>query len=186
MKYEKVVAIDLETTGFSKEKHQILEFGAVAYFPKTEEQRRFSCLVLVDDIPGNITALTGIDKETLTLEGAKPLCEALKEFENFVKEDAAKIIIVGQNIRHFDIPFLVFNGGVDWRKNPPFYVVWDTCQFEIMNGGKGLRDLHALCVKYKVAHNKRAHRALFDAEKAFYVFLKQYTKNKQGVNFTKA
>jgi DNA polymerase-3 subunit alpha (Gram-positive type) len=172
MRFDKVVCIDLETTGFSKSKDQILEFAAVAHFPKTDAQRFFNCLVDCKDIPQHITALTGISEQTLKDEGATPIKEALAAFEAFVNEDGERILLVGHNIKAFDLPFL------GWQVKT---FIWDTLEVERERKHKP-NALADVCKRYGITQTQQ-HRALDDAKAAFEVFLKQYAKDRKMLKF---
>ena len=51
------VAFDLETTGLYPRRDQILQIGAVAFTPSTEDCEEFSCLVRWDRVSGDPFAL---------------------------------------------------------------------------------------------------------------------------------
>lgn len=96
------VLVDIETTGFSPIKDDIIEIGAI----KVEENKiinKYSQLIKINRLLSPaITRLTGITDEML-LEG-KETTEVLKEFINFVNED----VIIGHNV-NFDLGFLYHN-----------------------------------------------------------------------------
>ncbi|MDY0301433.1 MAG: 3'-5' exonuclease [Trichlorobacter sp.] len=77
------VVADLETTGLSSEKHEILEFAAVLSDPDGAILKEFSALVSVKDVPPEITRLTGITSEDVRSHGI-PLADAFKAFVEFV------------------------------------------------------------------------------------------------------
>ena len=93
------VLVDIETTGFSPIKDDIIEIGAI----KVEENKiinKYSQLIKINRLLSPaITRLTGITDEML-LEG-KETTEVLKEFINFVNQD----VIIGHNF-NFDLGFL--------------------------------------------------------------------------------
>lgn len=96
------VLVDIETTGFSPIKDDIIEIGAI----KVKENKiinKYSQLIKINRLLSPaITRLTGITDEML-LEG-KETTEVLKEFINFVNED----VIIGHNV-NFDLGFLCHN-----------------------------------------------------------------------------
>ena len=93
------VLVDIETTGLSPTKNEIIEIGAI----KVKENRiidTFNTLLKIDGyLNPFITRLTGITNEMLR-EGAEQK-EALESFINFTGEE----IIVGHNV-NFDINFI--------------------------------------------------------------------------------
>lgn len=93
------VVIDIETTGLSEEKNQIIEIGAVKCVD--EECTYFQSLVRINGtIPKNIVELTGISDEMLTAEG-RACGDVLKDFLAFIQG----FDLVGYNIG-FDLAFL--------------------------------------------------------------------------------
>lgn len=97
--------LDIETTGFEKEKDSILEVSAVR-FDGQKEVARFDRLVLVDhEIPENIVSLTGITNDLCESEGIE-LSQLQQELEDFLEPDD---IIIGHNIS-FDTGFLKAKG----------------------------------------------------------------------------
>jgi DNA polymerase III alpha subunit (gram-positive type) len=172
MRYDKIVCFDLETTGFSKTKHEILEIGAIAYFPVSGEKRYFSLLVQVKELTKEISELTGIT----SLENAIPLRVALRSFKYFINEDAENVLLVGHNVKAFDMPFLSVNG-CDLSK----YAVWDTLEVERERKQKK-NALADVCKRYDL-EQKQEHRALDDAKAAFEVFLKQIAKDRKMLKF---
>lgn len=93
------VVIDIETTGFSPSKNEIIEIAAMKVDPNGEVTS-FQTLIKPDnEIPDLITNLTGISNDMV--KDAKNIKEALLEFDQF-KED---YILIGHNVS-FDIGFL--------------------------------------------------------------------------------
>lgn len=94
------VAFDLETTGLSPVKDEIIELSAVR-FRDYKAVSAFTTLINPDSsIPSAVTRITGIsDKDTVT---APSIGEILTQFTEFVGQDA----MVGHNIRAFDLKFL--------------------------------------------------------------------------------
>ncbi|MDO4565438.1 MAG: 3'-5' exonuclease [Clostridia bacterium] len=93
------VVIDIETTGLSSCRNEIIELGALRV-RDGEIRDSFSSLVKpLRRVDGFITALTGITNEMLT--DAPKLREILPDFMGFVGGD----IVVGHNV-NFDINFI--------------------------------------------------------------------------------
>jgi CRISPR-associated protein Cas2 len=99
--FEKVIIIDLETTGLNIDKNQIIEIGAIKYVDG-EIINKFSTLVKIDNpIPNEIQDLTGISEEMLLDNGIDEK-EALLQLREFIARD---YLIVCHNAR-FDLSFL--------------------------------------------------------------------------------
>ena len=78
------VVADLETTGLSAEKDEILEFAAIRVESDGSVAGEFSVLVRASaSVPAAITRLTGITQATIDGEG-RPLPEAMRAFVTFV------------------------------------------------------------------------------------------------------
>ncbi|TKX30452.1 3'-5' exonuclease [Campylobacter estrildidarum] len=97
IKEENFCIVDIESTGGIK-KGQILEIGAVK-IRNSKEIDRFSSLIKVDQIPENITELTGISSDMVA--NAPNLTQVLKDFKLFLKDS----IFVAHNVR-FDYGFI--------------------------------------------------------------------------------
>lgn len=96
---ERVVLIDLETTGLQPDRDEIIEFGALRLDGGREEE--FSCLVRPQrPLPKAITELTGITDALLQEQGLAAE-QALGRFLAFVGRDK----LVGYNLS-FDMAFL--------------------------------------------------------------------------------
>lgn len=79
------VVIDLETTGLSPMKDEILEIGAV-HIVSHEVKDSFSTLVKIKQrVPADIMALTGIREDAILREG-RALKEALSLFLEFIED----------------------------------------------------------------------------------------------------
>lgn len=190
MLFDKIVAFDLETTGFSPMRHEILEVGAVAHFTRWGEMQTFSELVKVRDLTPKATEITGITADML--EGADPWKEVQERFFKWVFDKADKVLLVGHNIRAFDVPFIVANcghaDGRRWAKLP----FWDTMvahrekarpkRLKIGQPPKAPpADLLSVLKFYRLEIDGAAHRALPDAQAAYQIFLKQYAADNKGI-----
>lgn len=97
------VSLDLETTGFDKEKDSIIEFGAVKFDLNGEKERLQFFVKSEIPIPPIVSHITNIYDEDL--KDAKPISEHIKEIEEFIGD----LPIVGHNIE-FDTGFLKSKG----------------------------------------------------------------------------
>jgi DNA polymerase III epsilon subunit family exonuclease len=96
---ENYTVIDIETTGLSGYKCQIIEIAAIRYRDH-EESGRYASLVYAEYIPGFITGLTGINQRMV--DNAPVESVALDELIDFIGDD----ILIGHNIARFDAPFI--------------------------------------------------------------------------------
>lgn len=102
------VVFDLETTGLDTKNDRIVEIGAVRVRDGqiTDE---FATLVNPEcEIPQKVIDIHGITNEMV--KDAPTIAEALLMFNEFIGGD----ILVGQNIRDFDLPFI-------WRDCEAYY-----------------------------------------------------------------
>lgn len=158
------VLVDIETTGLSPQKDDIIEIGAMK-IKDNQVVDTFNTLLKIDrKVPSYITKLTGITTEMMESEG-RDTTEVLKEFMDF----AGSNIIVGHNV-NFDINF-----------------IYDKCEkhlniplsndfIDTMKIAKRLVDtpnykLGTLAEYFKVDYNG-AHRGLKDVEITYEVYNK--------------
>jgi DNA polymerase III epsilon subunit-like protein len=108
------VVLDIETTGRSKEKNEVIKLaGLILDSSGVEiEDANISDLVKPNrPIPGYITELTTITNDNVSMALSFP--EVADKFLRFISEQAdnkgnvQQIILVGHNAKGFDIPFLV-------------------------------------------------------------------------------
>lgn len=96
------VLVDIETTGFSPIKDDIIEIGAIKV-QNNQIMEKYDQLIKINRILAPFTTkLTGITDEML--QTGKEISEVLKDFINFTGKD----IIIGHNIT-FDLGFLSYN-----------------------------------------------------------------------------
>ena len=125
----KIAFCDLETTGLSREKHEIIEIAGVIW-DNTED-------LIVDTfheyikpnvrIPPIITQITGITNNTVM--NARKSWDVLPEFYSWLKVHGVKII-AGHNFKSFDSKFL--EAQVNRYKLNERYAI-DLSAYEIMD-----------------------------------------------------
>lgn len=94
------VLVDIETTGLSPQKDDIIEIGAIKV-KDNEVVDTFNYLINIGrNVPSHITKLTGITTSMLQSNG-KEATEVLQDFVDFAGDN----IIVGHNV-NFDINFI--------------------------------------------------------------------------------
>ena len=115
---DNIVTLDFETTGFSAERDEIIQVGAIKYRNGFEIARFDRYIQPRQVIPYRITQLTGITEQMV--QDAPPLAHTLIELYNFLKDET----IVAHNAS-FDLRFLRENF---YRHGIPYdnYPVIDT------------------------------------------------------------
>ena len=197
--WDKIIAYDLETTGYSVKKHEILEIGAVVYYPLSEYTETFSVLIGVKNVPEEITHITGITQGEVDAHGV-PLLQALKDFNKFVYQDSAKPLFVGHDLIRFDNAFmnrdLITRGLPRILERDSFDTLLQTRADLLKLTGRSFKkrqadakkrrpkektNLAAACDIYKVKVNGSFHRAATDADASLRIALKQIKRNKFNV-----
>ena len=161
------VLVDIETTGLSPQKDDIIEIGAIRVQNNKIVDTYSSLINIEKKVPSYITKLTGITTEMLTSEG-KEAETVLKEFVDF----AGNNIIVGHNV-NFDINF-IYDKCEKYLDKPLSNDFIDT-----MKIAKRLVDtpnykLGTLAEYFEVDYNG-AHRGLKDVEITYEVYNKLKT-----------
>jgi len=95
------VVVDIETTGLSPDKSEIIEISAIKVINGSEEETFSRLIKPKGRVSSFITSLTGITNSML--ENAFDLENVLTEFKNF----SDGYVIMGHNVK-FDIRFLNF------------------------------------------------------------------------------
>lgn len=95
------VVVDIETTGLSPEKSEIIEISAIKVLGGIEKETFSKLIKPKRKVNSFITSLTGITNKML--ENANDLSETLEEFKEF----SNGYVIMGHNVK-FDIRFLNF------------------------------------------------------------------------------
>ena len=182
------VIFDLETTGFSKDRHHIIEIAAKILGPDSTpvDNGTFHSLVRPPSpIPGMITELTGISNEDVARAPALP--EVLFSFIHFMRDTTTtfhvekkiridNIVLVAHNGKRFDIPFLLTSMERNnlpnmWSEEPRFGLSIDTVELS----KKGIQSVasrsvpasYGLGVLYQFITGENfdsAHRAMSDVD----------------------
>lgn len=97
---ESYTIIDIETTGLSLHKDQIIEIAALKIVNNVVTQKMTALINIAEPLPYEIVKLTGITDEILSKEG-QPSKDALKTFLKFIDND----LLVCHNAQ-FDIGFI--------------------------------------------------------------------------------
>lgn len=150
--------VDIESTGGVKN-GKILEIGAVK-IQNNKELERFESFVKVDEIPQNITELTGIELDMV--KNAPNLTQVLEAFRLFLKDS----VFIAHNVK-FDYNFIsksLYECGFGILLNRRICTI-DFAQCCIENSHYGLDALKEI-LGIKSVH----HRALNDALAATEIF----------------
>jgi len=160
------IALDIETTGLSKEKNDIIEIGATKFDDNKIIDRYQTLISINGDIPEIITHITNI--KTADLEGAPNLEDIQDDLLDFIGD----LPIVGHNIS-FDIDFLAEKGIVLNNKS------YDTLPLSgILLPGMYSYSLSIITEKLGIIHENQ-HRALDDAiasAKLFQILIRKITE----------
>lgn len=158
------VLVDIETTGLSPQRDDIIEIGAIKVKNNEIVDTYTSLINIKRNVPSYITKLTGITTEMIFTEG-KASKEVLQSFMDFAGDN----IIVGHNV-NFDINFL-------YDKCEKYLNTYLSNDFiDTMKIAKRLVDtpnykLGTLAEYFEVDYNG-AHRGLKDVEITYEVYNK--------------
>ncbi len=175
MKNKNLAFIDIETTGFDIEKHEIIELGCVIVSQK-------------DGVVGDIIEefelkiqpqrLEDADPEALSINGynesAWMFAVSLEQAMQTLSEKTKDCIMVAHNIA-FDYSFIAKAFAVTSVPNQMFYAKMDTISFAYAKLHKDPTvtrySLGALCERFGI-ENERAHTALADTRATVEVYRK--------------
>lgn len=81
---QEFVVLDLETTGLSPDRDEIIEIGAIRFNRDSDHHRGFQAFVIPENgIPKHITEITGITPQMINDKGEN-LHDVLAEFVEFI------------------------------------------------------------------------------------------------------
>ena len=153
------VVFDLETTGLSNTRDEIIEFGGVKIKNREEIGRKQMFINPKRTIPAHISNLTHITQNDV--DSAKPIEEALEELLDFIGDS----ILVAHNAT-FDVGFMnaaCRKTGHKELTNP----VIDTLplSYAMLPDDQKRFNLGSVCRHYRVSYDgEGAHRADYDAD----------------------
>lgn len=169
------VVIDLETTGYSSKRDEIIEVGALRV-TNNKADGKFSALIRTcNSIPQSVTKLTGITDEMLKSNG-RDICEVLNILDHMVGNYA----IIAYNA-NFDMSFL-YRAYERYLGKPLMNDFIDMLPMSrrALPSLEHYR-LNDVCTALGVS-NQHAHRAIHDAyaEYRCYVIMRQRLLNQYG------
>ena len=162
---ESFVIIDIETTGLAAEKDEILELGAIRIQDGKCVDQYQQLILVQNEIPETITALTGIENASVKANGI-PIQDALAAFYDFIGSS----MVLGYCI-DFDKKFLE----TESQRNGMDFPEMDT--YDVMQAAKskikGLRSykLETIANVLEISA-KQEHRALADCQLLYQVYCK--------------
>lgn len=165
------VVFDVETTGFSPVKDQIIEIGAVKIDSSGTVISRFSKFIKlykVDRLSPKIKELTQITDNMLELQG-NDVHDVMEEFITFIGDS----LLVAQNAK-FDMSFMA-GYFIEFHKLTYSRICFDTIKFaKVLKPNEESYRLALLAPMFNVEYDPNAHhRADYDAEITSKVFAAQ-------------
>lgn len=147
-----MIILDLETKGFTPEKSEIIEFGAVLVDEEYTIIGQYSTLIQPREMPSEfIQDLTGITEYMLV--SAPPL----EEVKEFISQYLLGHALVGHNIKVFDLKFLQHYGII--TSEPEIIDTLELAKQRLTTPKYSLEFL----VEHLHLSEKSAHRALEDS-----------------------
>ena len=156
------VLVDIETTGFSPVKDDIIEIGAIRVENNQIIQKYNQLIKINKNLEPFTTRLTGITDEML--QTGKKISDVLKEFISFTGKD----IIIGHNVT-FDLGFLSYNCKKYLNYNLNNDYVDTLCMARKLIPNSINYKLGTLAEFFNVSY-KGAHRGLKDVEITYEVY----------------
>ncbi|MDR3740932.1 MAG: 3'-5' exonuclease [Terracidiphilus sp.] len=170
------VVLDLETTGLSPQRDEIIEIGAIRFTIDAEIHDAFQMLVKPKaQIPAGITRLTGITQEMVDADGL-PIEQVLAEFTEFI----GNLPLVTFNAP-FDMGFLHHAGSRHGIRIRNRYA----CALKAARRAWPELPSHKLAdlARYAKLPSDDTHRALGDSKRALQIFAGSVSKIGEKINW---
>lgn len=175
MKNKNLAFIDIETTGFSVEQHEIIEIGCVIV-----KQNNGELGEVVEEFELKIKPerIADAEPEALAINGYNEaewmFASTLEQAMKVLSEKTKDCIMVAHNIA-FDYSFIAKAFAVTNVPNQMFYAKMDTISYAYAKLSKDPNQtkysLGALCERFGI-NNERAHTALADTRATVEVYRK--------------
>ena len=156
--------VDLETTGLCRKNDCVIEVAAVKII-KGKIAGHFQSLIYTDYVPYAASRVHGIDADMLA--DAPSLSSVKKEFINFING----CVLVGHNIKSFDMPFLQNSFGISEKA-----ACVDTLKLSRIVFAEERSHRLSIVAERLGIKSLRYHRALDDTMTTAKVFLKLIKK----------
>lgn len=171
MRKNNLVFIDIETTGFSLFKHEIIEIGCIVTTPLLEVVEEFELKVTAERMEDADPVALKVNKYDST-EWANAI--SLKDAMKTLADKTKGCIMVGQNVA-FDSGFLELAFGKTGVTNSMHHHKLDTMSIawaKLQNDSSVNNfSLHEMCEKFGIK-NEREHTALSDTRATFELYKK--------------
>jgi len=174
----RVIALDIETTGLSRDNDEIIELG-VAEFIDGVLTRKNSALYGGGSSPSQAVNVHGIPDEQRV--GLKKFGDVVPEFRKYLASEIPdartrrgikETIIVGHSAFDFDLPFIRMSArraGFPLMARDGYISVADTLKLARKHLSSPDSKLKTLCKVYNIEYG--GHRGLGDAMSAWYILL---------------
>jgi DNA polymerase III epsilon subunit-like protein len=189
-KNEVIVILDTETLGTDSQVADVIQISAIKHYPDGRVMR-FNQFVKTDkEIPASITRLTGIDKQVLLDNNARPAKEVLEEFEAFLKDSDAFVAHKAE----FDSQILINNAAragldIEASLNSPFDSIALAKEAKPYIAKQASLGLEALVSSFKIKvdlehvdKDAKQHRADYDTQALYQVLGHLLNAHKASVN----
>ena len=174
----RVIALDIETTGLSREHDNIIELGIVEFIDGVLT-RQNSALYGGGSSPERALQVHGIKDEDRN--GLLTFGDTAKGFRTYLAHEIPdtrtrrgikETIVVGHNVRDFDMPFIVASAkcaGFPLMIRDGYISIADTLVLSRKHLSSPDFKLETLCKVYGIEHG--GHRGLGDALSSWYILL---------------
>lgn len=177
MKRNNLAFVDIETTGFDPDKHEIIELGLVLVKQIGDTGTQFEILKEIE-LKIKPERIEDADPQALKVNGYDPsqwiFANTLKEAMNIFRDNTEDANFGAHNLT-FDYSFIEHAFRVTETENKMFYPKIDTISVAYAKLHKNPQvekfRLQKLC-EYFGIKNERAHTALADAKATFLVYEK--------------
>jgi len=172
-----LIVFDLETTGLDLVKDRVIQISYIKVYPNGREERENLLVNPEKEIAPEITALTGIDNDTIK---DKPTFKGIAASLN---EKFKGCDFAGFNSNHFDIPMLAeefLRSGIDFDFSKCRLIDAQTIFHKMER--RNLAAAYKFYCGHKMEEDFEAHRADQDAEATYRVLmgeLEKYDPEKQ-------
>ena len=159
--------VDIETTGLSPKKHEIIEFAALKHYPEDDTVEFLELKIKPEHIESASPKALEINGYTeRAWENAVPMDQAITQIVSFLKGS----VIIGHNLR-FDTDFIKVAAKRHNAARIPFFTIdtLELCREHLADMGLRKFSLTSVC-NFLGISNQGAHTALADVVRCKEVF----------------